>query len=117
MAGPILKDKSASITITTNIMTTTCTHKPAGSEKLRAMLAEHLATRTTTTTQPDSRPADPGPFARTLDEFVKPMGNDPAELLKHRYLCRGGGLLLVGPTGHGKSSLAMQLMIKWALGQ
>jgi len=37
--------------------------------------------------------------------------------LKHRYLCKGGGLLLVGPTGHGKSSLAMQLMIKWGLGQ
>ena len=39
------------------------------------------------------------------------------ELLKHRFLCRGGGLLLVGQTGSGKSSLAMQLMIKWALGQ
>jgi hypothetical protein len=58
-----------------------------------------------------------GPLARTLDEFVKHTTNDPDELLKHRYLCRGGGLLLVGPTGHGKSSLAMQLMIKWGLGQ
>jgi len=58
-----------------------------------------------------------GPIAKTLDEFVRPAANDPAELLKHRFLCKGGGLLLVGPTGHGKSSLAMQLMIKFALGQ
>ena len=58
-----------------------------------------------------------GPTARTLDEFIKPAANDPGELLKHRFLCRGGGMLLVGQTGTGKSSLAMQLMIKWALGQ
>ena len=54
--------------------------------------------------------------AKKLSEFKKPV-NDPAELLKHRYLCKGGGLLLVGSTGLGKSSLTMQLAIKWALGQ
>jgi hypothetical protein len=54
--------------------------------------------------------------ARTLDEFVLPVKNDPQELIKHRFLCRGGGLLLVGQTGIGKSSLAMQLMVSWALG-
>jgi len=58
-----------------------------------------------------------GPIARTLDQFVRPAANDPGELLKHRFLCRGGGMLLVGQTGTGKSSLAMQLMIRWALGQ
>ncbi len=59
----------------------------------------------------------PAPVARTLDQFVRPLREDPGELLKHRFLCRGGGMLLVGQTGMGKSSLAMQLMIKWALGQ
>ncbi|MEI8290604.1 MAG: AAA family ATPase [Verrucomicrobiota bacterium] len=72
---------------------------------------------TVTATSPETKQHESGPYARTLDEFVIPTGQDPDELLKHRYLCKGGGLLLVGPTGHGKSSLAMQLMIKWALGQ
>ena len=91
------------------------THTPElrGSPELHAQITEHLAK----TGAKDLRKDLPAPFARSLDEFVRPMGSDPAELLKHRYLCKGGGLLLVGPTGHGKSSLAMQLMIKWALGQ
>ena len=84
-------------------------------------------TLTTTTTTPPTQPSpsiplpwpepEPELTARTLDQFVRATTNDPGELLKHRYLCRGGGLLLVGQTGLGKSSLAMQLMIKWALGQ
>src|SRR5215831_9109869 len=61
--------------------------------------------------------ANTRPVARSLNDFVRPLANDPDELIKHRFLCKGGGLLLVGPTGHGKSSLSMQLMIKWALGQ
>ena len=91
------------------------THTPElrGSPELQASLAAHFAAHP----EARSKHNDSAPFARSLDEFVRPMGSDPAELLKHRYLCKGGGLLLVGPTGHGKSSLAMQLMIKWALGQ
>jgi AAA domain len=54
---------------------------------------------------------------KKLSEFKISSGNDPDELLKHRFLCRKGALLLVGATGLGKSSLAMQLMIKWSLGQ
>lgn len=57
------------------------------------------------------------PVARRLDELVAHGANDPSELLRRRFLCRGGGLLLVGPTGIGKSSLAMQAMILWALGR
>ncbi|MGZ4963652.1 MAG: AAA family ATPase [Limisphaerales bacterium] len=39
------------------------------------------------------------------------------ELLKHRYLCEGGALLLVGPTGVGKSTFGVQLMTQFALGR
>ena len=42
---------------------------------------------------------------------------DPNELIKHRFLCRGGALLNVGPTGVGKSSLIMQMGAAWALGR
>lgn len=38
-----------------------------------------------------------------------------AELVADRFLCAGGALLLSGPTGIGKSSLAMQLAVGWAL--
>ena len=59
----------------------------------------------------------PPPVAKRLDELVAHGANDPHELLRHRYLCRGGGLLLVGPTGIGKSSLSMQAMTLWAIGR
>ena len=59
----------------------------------------------------------PPPIAKKLSELVLPPECDPSELLRFRFLCREGGLLLVGPTGIGKSSLAMQAMILWALGR
>jgi hypothetical protein len=90
--------------------------KPATNEAKEAVNA-YLASKGKTITTTNAPETSDGPIARTLDEFKKPTANDPAELIKHRFLCRKGGLLLVGPTGHGKSSLAMQLMIKWALGQ
>jgi AAA domain len=86
-------------------------------EAARAFLAKKGKTWTGTSDISKVPDGSDGPIAKTLDEFVRPLANDPAELLKHRFLCKGGGLLLVGPTGHGKSSLAMQLMIKFALGQ
>ena len=58
------------------------------------------------------------PKARLLHEFVRATeGQGSDELLRQRYLCRGGGLLLCGPTGIGKSSLALQCAILWALGR
>lgn len=57
------------------------------------------------------------PEVKLLSALVRHAGDDPGELLKDRYLCRGGGLLLVGPTGVGKSSFSMQAMICWALGR
>ena len=64
----------------------------------------------------ENQPLAP-PAARRLGELVVPPENDPSELLRHRFLCQGGGLLLVGPTGVGKSALAMQTMILWAVGR
>ena len=57
------------------------------------------------------------PVPRKLSDLVLPTENDPDELLKYRFLSRGGGMLLVGPTGAGKSALAMQAKILWALGR
>jgi hypothetical protein len=57
------------------------------------------------------------PEAKLLSALVRHKDDDPNELLKHRFLCRSFGLLLVGPTGIGKSSLAMQAMILWAIGR
>ena len=57
------------------------------------------------------------PKSKPLAELKRREANDPTELLRTGYLCRGGGLLLCGPTGVGKSSLAMQAMILWGLGR
>lgn len=59
----------------------------------------------------------PAPAWHLLFDLKHPKHDDREELLRHRYLCSGGGLLLCGPTGIGKSSLAMQAMILWAIGR
>jgi hypothetical protein len=41
---------------------------------------------------------------------------DATTLLGDRWICRGGSALLVGPAGIGKSSLAAQMAVFWALG-
>src|SRR5262249_47002393 len=42
---------------------------------------------------------------------------DPADtLLGERYLCKGGGLFHIAPTGGGKSSLSFQNAILWSCG-
>ncbi len=65
----------------------------------------------------EKAPPLPPPATKRLSELVAHGANDPNELLRHRYLCRGSGLLMVGPTGIGKSSLGMQAMILWAVGR
>lgn len=53
----------------------------------------------------------------TADRTPQPIGaitrtprgaEDPDELIKDRFLCRGGGLLLAAPTGVGKSTYSLQ---------
>jgi hypothetical protein len=58
------------------------------------------------------------PAVKSLGEMRTPVyGNDPNELLKHRFLYRGGICLVCGPTGIGKSSLLVQAAIHWAVGK
>lgn len=55
-------------------------------------------------------------FSRPIGDFIVPPPNDPSELLKHRYLCQKGGLLIPGPTGMGKSSFMLQCYALWSNG-
>jgi hypothetical protein len=68
-------------------------------------------------TPPESEPASPPPQVRKLSELIRLNGDDPNELLKHRFLCTGAGLLLAGPTGIGKSAFGLQCAVLWALGK
>lgn len=44
--------------------------------------------------------------------------DDPTAVLgNHRWLCKGGSLLIVGQSGTGKSSLMMQAAVHWCLGR
>jgi len=56
-------------------------------------------------------------LGRKLSELKTPPEDDPDELLKYRFLCPEGVIVLNGPTGIGKSSLSMQFKIQLALGR
>lgn len=67
---------------------------------------------------PDALRSEPSE-ARVMSvaELLEPQDDDTGTLLGRRWLCRGGGALLVGQTGIGKSSLAMQAAVSWAAGK
>jgi len=48
--------------------------------------------------------------------FAQQQINDAQTLLGIRYLCRGGGMFIVAPSGMGKSTLALQMAILWCCG-
>jgi len=55
---------------------------------------------------------------QTLGELKTPIsGEDPNEVIQSRYLSYGGGLLIVAPTGVGKSSLMLSIMMHFAIGR
>ena len=64
---------------------------------------------------PPATTAPQPPMAKSLGDLKRRTVDDPNELLRTGYLCRGGGMLLAAPTGIGKSSWAMQAMIFWAI--
>lgn len=54
----------------------------------------------------------------TIDTLANfDASTDTNSVLGNRWLCKGGSLLLVGQSGTGKSSLAVQLAATWALGR
>ncbi len=56
--------------------------------------------------------------ARPIGEFQIPDEHDQSELIgPGRFLCREGFATLVGPSGIGKSTLAMQMAMSFALGK
>ena len=65
----------------------------------------------------DAPPQPQPPESKPLGELKRRGANEPTELLRTGFLCRGGGLLICGPTGIGKSSLAVQMMLCWGIGQ
>ena len=52
-----------------------------------------------------------------LFDFRSRAAKPEDTLLGNRYLCRGGGMLFVGPSGMGKSSASVQQDIQWSLGR
>jgi AAA domain-containing protein len=53
---------------------------------------------------------------RSILEYAQLEIDHSATLLGDRYLCRGGGMFIVAPSGQGKSTLAIQMAAEWALG-
>lgn len=49
-----------------------------------------------------------------IGDLAAPVKDDPTELIKHRFLCECGSLLITGPTGMGKSSFVMQAIALWS---
>ena len=67
--------------------------------------------------QYDAKPAVPQQRGRSLPDYADHKIDDTKTLLGSRYLCRGGAMLFVGPSGIGKSSAAVQQDICWSCGR
>lgn len=65
-----------------------------------------------------SQEVDAGWRYTPLSDFTIPPNDDPDALLgKYRFLCRGGAIVIVGPSGIGKSSWDFQSAVCWGLGR
>ena len=54
---------------------------------------------------------------RELEETIRMEGEaDPNELIKRRFICKGGAGILAAETGCGKSSFVMQIALHWGAG-
>lgn len=62
-------------------------------------------------------PALPQPSLIGLEELLSRPPRPEMELLRHRFLCREGVMLVIGQTGIGKSTLISQMIIRWGAGK
>jgi len=53
-------------------------------------------------------------ISTAIGEAQRPPNDDPTELLRRRFLCKHGGLLVPGPSGMGKSSWLIQSLAAWS---
>jgi hypothetical protein len=54
---------------------------------------------------------------RLLSEYIGKPINHEDTLLGDRYLCRGGGMFAVAPSGVGKSVFSIQCAVNWSVGR
>jgi hypothetical protein len=54
---------------------------------------------------------------KLLGELARPVAGGEDELIRNRFLCRGGTVLLIAGTGLGKSVLVLMWAIVWAVGK
>ncbi len=80
-------------------------------------LAKHFKVEAIPETVPPQKPQGSEPKAELWFELKQKADAADTELIRHRFLCRGGGLLFVGQTGSGKSSFSRQMALYWAAGQ
>jgi len=52
----------------------------------------------------------------SLAWYATQVIDESETLLGNRYLCRGGGMFVIAPSGMGKSTMSLQLAILWACG-
>lgn len=65
---------------------------------------------------PEAGAPAPAPLVPLMD--ISPGTPDPRKtVLGNRFLCIGGGMLFIGPSGIGKSSASVQQDILWSLGR
>lgn len=62
-------------------------------------------------------PAEAGPPRTALQIHREAVGDDPGELIRSRFLCRGGVAMIAGETSFGKSSLILQIATAWGMGR
>ena len=57
------------------------------------------------------------PVLRSIEDIINMQIDESDTLLGRRFLCRKGGLFIIGQSGVGKSSSGAQMAMNWAIGR